>query len=137
MDRSEVSGVTGGAVTRCRLTVCDADQTASSGVVTAGTSIVRIGCCTDQSVIVTGRTSRTGNGDNTTMIRRNGVRRLPGAGMAGGTVTASGEVFANSDADQTTGGIVTTCTGIMSIGCCADQGVVVAVGAVRCPDLNQ
>lgn len=62
---------------------------------------------------------------------------FPGVGMAGGTVATGCEVFSDRQASQAAVGIVTGAAAIMGICCSTDQGIVVAVAAAGCPDLNQ
>jgi len=116
VNRLPRAGVTAGAVARRRFAGGQADQGAVSGIVTAGTGIVGIHCCTNQGVIVTETASGANDGHDTCMIRCSDMGRFPSASVAGRTVTASGEVLADRQADQrATGYVVAGRTGVMNL----------------------
>lgn len=104
---------TGGEV----LTYRGADQSSIS-IVTAGAAIVGFGSGADQGIVMTVHTVGRRHLNQCSVVRCVGdVGRFPSTGVAGGTVTAGGEILADGQADQHTGtGIVTTGTVIMGFG---------------------
>ena len=64
---------------------------------TADTGVMRIGCCTYQrGICMTGATLRSRYGHDNRMVKRGGrMQGFPGAGMTGGTITASAEGLAD------------------------------------------
>ncbi len=132
------TAMTGGTVSRRRLTRGDADPGAGCGVVTATTSVMGGRCGTDQGVIVAiGAAGGAGHGDDTAVDRGTCVQGIPVAGMTTGAIANSEEVLTDRQASQAAVDIVTADTTVMGLGCSAEQGVVVTASTVSRCNLNQ
>lgn len=81
-----VCSVAGGAIPWGRLAGRQADQAAGSGVMTAGAGVVGLVRNADQGVVVAVGAAGGADGNDGGVVGGRGVRRRPGAGMAGGTV---------------------------------------------------
>jgi len=97
MERRKVSTVTRVTVTRRGLADGNTDPGSGCGVMAADTRVMRICCSAYQRCIsMTGTTLRSGNSNDTRMIKRGcRMQRLPGNRMTGSTVTAGGKVLTN------------------------------------------
>jgi len=127
----------GRAVASAGLAHCRADQDATVRIVTAGTSVVGLSRCADQCVIMTGRATGAADGDKAVVIEP-GCRMhcFPGPAMAGRAVASAG--LAHCRADQFAGRrIMTADAGVVSLGSCTDQGIVVAIGTAGRTDGNE
>ena len=137
MQRVKGPGMAGRTVARRRLADGRSDQDAGIGVMTADAGVVGLGCCADQGVIVTAAAAGAAHCDEAAMIiggRR--VIRLPGVGVAGGTVARPG--LADGRADQgAAAGVMAADSGVVGLGCGTDQSIAVAVGTAGCTDGDQ
>lgn len=131
------AAMTAGTVARGGLARREADPDTGCSVMTSGTAIVGIGGGADQGVVVAAATAGGCNSDNPAVVWCCDVSRFPGPAMTAGTVAAAGQGLTNSQAAEAAVGIVTAGTGVMGIGCAAEQGVVVTAATAGRGNLNQ
>ena len=130
--------IPGGAVTCCTVAAAckgladrQADHVAV-GIMTAGTGVMRICCCTGQrGVRMTGSTVGRSYSHNRCMVRRCRMDGIPGGAVTCRTVAARCKGLANCKTDQVAVAVMTARAVGMRVWCNAQQRIVVTISATR------